>query len=500
MVIGSCPPDPVEPTLAAQAAALWWMDHYRAKREAAALMFVDVLSGNASLPTELFTRMGGFDEAFAVHRREDWDFGVRVLRAGVAAVHAPEAVATHEFHLTTRGAIAAAAREGAGDALLLARWPEVAATLPPGAGPTRRVAPRAAVRALLGRPAAQRQALRVLDVLERLKARGPWLRAFDVTRQAAYAHERRAATARLGATAAPRQRTLAVDLADPRPIPAPAVAAPAIEVRWRSRPLGVVRPVDGQWSAPQLAFQMLDLARPDVWAEMAAGLRPPAASRTPGPEPVHETVIAPPWDDTGAWRALDERLRGSEAEVVVVTLRRRSVFRLPRGALDAFASPRVGLVFGGVSEDRLLGPASVYSEEVPYWGDTLPCGRVEYVAVRPGVLRAVGGLDTWAVPFGAQVLAQDLADRVLAAGHHVAQQDLPLAEKAPPGFRATWRRDRGAGALAARRLAAAGPRAGLREFLRSVPWSRRPHSLAFHGAGFASGAAAVLRGPHARRT
>jgi hypothetical protein len=239
------------------------------------------------------------------------------------------------------------------------------------------------------------------------------------------------------------------------------------------------------------------VADPKLWGEIG-GLRPAQAADRAGPPGVtHETVHVPAWEDEVAWRVLDERVRRSQADVVVLALWGRSGFRVPAGGLDAFASPRVGLVFGGRSGETALEAARVYSREVPYWGRDLPCPVVEYLAVRPDVLDRVGGLEGWSRRLGGQALAQELADRVLAAGHHVAQQDVPGRLPAPPGTRPTWRRDRAAGGRAVRRLAQAGPgAAGLPEFLRAVPWSPRPHSFAFHGAAFTVGVVRGLRHRH----
>jgi hypothetical protein len=118
---------------------------------------------------------------------------------------------------------------------------------------------------------------------------------------------------------------------------------------------------------------------------------------------------------------------------------------------------------------------------------------VEYVAVRPSVLAQAGGLEGWSRRLGGQVLAHDLVDRVLAAGHHVAHQDVPLAPAGRRGKRAAWRVERAAGAQAMRRLVDEGGLPGGWRFLRATPFSRRPQRLVFRGTAFASGAAAALR-------
>ena len=123
VVIGYSPPRPSRPTLAAQAASIWWEDHFRAKREMAAPTFVEMLSGNMSIRRELFDRLGGFDESFGRFRREDWELGVRALQGGARLAYEHDAVAEHHFDLDAPGRLAAAHAEGRGDALLMERYP-----------------------------------------------------------------------------------------------------------------------------------------------------------------------------------------------------------------------------------------------------------------------------------------------------------------------------------------------------------------------------------------
>ena len=455
-------------------------------------MFVDVLSGNASMPTELFRRLGGFEEKFAAHRREDYDLGVRALRAGVRAVHAPDAVARHEFRLSTRGAIAASGREGSGDALLAARWPEVVSTLPPAID-----APRGLSRGGLGSLISDRFASRgvpvALDALERLRLRGLWLRIFYRAMGATYQRARREMAAKLATPPPPeKSEMLTVELSDGGPIAPPSVAAPLIRVCWRGQLLDIVRPLDGQWSPTELAMQITDVGNPDVWAGMVrAEERESPASLPSGEFP--EIELAPPCGNAAAWRALDGRLGRSQAPVVVVSFERRANFTFPQGALDVLASPRVGLVFGGRSGQSVLGPAEVFSREVPYKGRGFPGDGVRYLAIRPEVLRQIGGLDGRSVRWGIDAITDELFERVLGAGYHAAKQDVPGPDRQLRRTQRAWIRDRAAGAKAVRGSAAAGPRAGMVPALRLLPFSRRPLSLGFRWLAFAAGGIGGLR-------
>jgi GT2 family glycosyltransferase len=128
VAIGYCRPRPRQRNLASLGASAWWEDHYRALRDAAALTFMDILGGNMSVPRDAFERLGGFDRALG--RREDWEWDLRVLEAGIEVVYEPRARAIHEFALGTRRALAASREHGRCDAALIARRPDLAAALP----------------------------------------------------------------------------------------------------------------------------------------------------------------------------------------------------------------------------------------------------------------------------------------------------------------------------------------------------------------------------------
>ena len=68
--------------LAAKHDALWWEDHFTAKRDAVTLMFGDFVGTNMAMRRETFERVGPFDTDFEAH--DDWDWGVRALQPGSA--------------------------------------------------------------------------------------------------------------------------------------------------------------------------------------------------------------------------------------------------------------------------------------------------------------------------------------------------------------------------------------------------------------------------------
>ncbi|MBC7321440.1 glycosyltransferase family 2 protein [bacterium] len=52
-------------------------------------------SGNASIPREIFIKVGGFDEVFNVYGWEDIDFGLKLKSFGISSVKVPDAVGYH---------------------------------------------------------------------------------------------------------------------------------------------------------------------------------------------------------------------------------------------------------------------------------------------------------------------------------------------------------------------------------------------------------------------
>jgi len=74
----------------------WWEDKcYQMSREDRRFTYQDLLSGNLSLDAELFARLDGFDSAFANCGGEDYEFGLRLLKADVSLVLAAVAVGYH---------------------------------------------------------------------------------------------------------------------------------------------------------------------------------------------------------------------------------------------------------------------------------------------------------------------------------------------------------------------------------------------------------------------
>jgi hypothetical protein len=77
----------------------------------------------------LLQEVGGSDESFT-GRRQDYEFGVRILEAGVPVAYVPEAAAVHHFDPTLETTLRNARQEGRDDAALIRKHPATAASLP----------------------------------------------------------------------------------------------------------------------------------------------------------------------------------------------------------------------------------------------------------------------------------------------------------------------------------------------------------------------------------
>jgi GT2 family glycosyltransferase len=89
--------------------------------------YQDLLSGNLSLDAELFARLDGFDSAFAHCGGEDYEFGLRLLKADVSLVLAAVAVGYHYEHETNNldRSFRRSRQEGRSDVSIGRRHPEL---------------------------------------------------------------------------------------------------------------------------------------------------------------------------------------------------------------------------------------------------------------------------------------------------------------------------------------------------------------------------------------
>lgn len=107
----------------------WWDAVFKAMLEPGhRFSFKDSLSGNLSVESTLFHRSRGFDVSFQVH--EDYEFGMRMIKAGVPFSVAPNALAYHHQETDLRRSLIRKRQEGHADVLLARRHPELVGALP----------------------------------------------------------------------------------------------------------------------------------------------------------------------------------------------------------------------------------------------------------------------------------------------------------------------------------------------------------------------------------
>jgi glycosyltransferase involved in cell wall biosynthesis len=475
-LVGPYRPRPLHGNLAAATARLWWQDMFGLLERARAMTFVGALTANLSLSRRVFDETGGFSEDYSRQRREDWEWGLRMRRAGVVLAFDPGASARHEFTLGTAQRLHDAQREGVGDTLIAARYPEALPSLPLLS--VRHPSPRAPlhwIRLHLWRQAAvRRTVVWILDVLELGKLREPWMRVFRLAQSASYAlgaHEGGWSHGSAAACASACAPALELELLSTEPVRAPDVAAPLVRVTLRDTEVACVFPLEGVW-APMLAEQIADAMEPEAVAR-AAMWGGWLTDRRESHEHCHEVEVIfgpanPPSDLTQreelqALGALVSVAQGDAArhwEAVLglarASSRRLVAFALPgttpgpawlAESLSAFDGERVGLVFGGqIDEDEPAEPL--------YLHDRQSCDTaLALVGPTPAYLVLRRELVTELEP------SEDLLGPILAALSRALEDDWVIGHRNVRGLRTpTYRaRDRGHayGRLEARTLAKA---------------------------------------------
>ena len=109
----------------------WWEDRFLAmRRPYHRFEFTDLFSGNFSMKSACFRDIGGFDPSLP--RREDYELGARLLKAGAYFRFVPQAVGYHCETPTVEGALRRMFQEGTGDVLTGLKHPELRPRLPLG--------------------------------------------------------------------------------------------------------------------------------------------------------------------------------------------------------------------------------------------------------------------------------------------------------------------------------------------------------------------------------
>ena len=183
VVLGPYPPAPQDSSFAALTVRNWWLDHFRRLADPAhRWTFTDVCDGNLSVTRELWDRLGGLDEAFSGGRRQDFELGIRLLKAGIPLVFEPRARGEHHFDSSTTTLLGNARQEGRWDVVLCRKHPDVWSRLPLSAfdAPGWRSAAGPASRSRARRRLSTSVAITgALAGFERLRMRQSWTRLYN---------------------------------------------------------------------------------------------------------------------------------------------------------------------------------------------------------------------------------------------------------------------------------------------------------------------------------
>jgi glycosyltransferase involved in cell wall biosynthesis len=407
VLVGPYRPRPTDDNLAAQVARLWWQDLFELLEEAEGTTFAAALTANVSLHRSTFERIGGLAEEYSKERREDWEWGLRMLRKGVEIGFEPRASARHEFTLGVRQRLRDARREGVGDTLIAATYPEAVPSLPlhhvskpsPWRDPLRWAAQRG-----WEEERVREVTMKTLDLLEWARFRGLWLRLFLVAQGLSYKQG-----AFAGGWDRPPLKLPApltdVELLDEEPIEPPHLTAPAIRARLNGAEVGRTAPEEGLWTA-SLAEQVVDGIAHDavVLAATQAGWLERDEAHAHAAET--EVVFGPAsgfWDlakreeleATGATVriAAGEAHRHWAAVAAVVEEGDRPLVAIPlpgaepgaawlQDALVAFDGERVGVAFGANAERDLAAPLYLHDDYFADHSLTLLGRRPAYLVLR----------------------------------------------------------------------------------------------------------------------
>jgi len=406
VLVGPYRPRPLHNNLAAVVARLWWQDMFHLLQDSRGTTFVAALTANVSISRTVFHQIGGFSAKFSRQRREDWEWGLRMLESGVPLAFEPTASARHEFTLSTSQRLLDAQREGMGDTLIGGQYPVALPSLPLmyHRPPTLREPVRWVGFGLWRLSAVRRMVVWTLDLLELGNLREVWVRVFRLAQSAAYAHGVREGGWGSGSAAELRAETLSRDvvgegvekaakmldleLLSGERIPAPTVAAPLVRVTLRGIEVARVFASEGIWG-PGLAEQIADAVPPEAVSRAAAWggwLTECPESHTHygevevifGPanqqsdlihcqelEKLGAVVRIVDGDPEEHWSAVSEAARASSRPLVAIPLPGTSPGpEWLSESLSAFDGERVGLVFGGrLNRDDPVEPLYLHDRE-----------------------------------------------------------------------------------------------------------------------------------------
>lgn len=302
---------PPSPRLWQIRAAEWWEDRYAAMRRPDHIFgYDDLITTNVSITAALFRSAGGFDET--LNRLEDYDLGIRLIRAGARFGYADEAAALHRDTGEGSRWLARLGVEGATYALLERTYPWMRGAFhrepPPGtvSARIRRFSLRYPnlVHRLI--PAVHHG---ILAPLERMKARGFWERGLAAYGELTYWSGVSRMDAARGDSGPPPARPPATTLrVEPDGIRLPdegdLAGAGTVEVRLLDVPVGEIR------------------SHPRGEPLTRRHLQDPLAALSPDP-----------WTGTAFTRSLTHALRSCIGPVVVLRheLEHAEPLRIPAG-------------------------------------------------------------------------------------------------------------------------------------------------------------------------
>jgi len=189
-VVGAYPPFPhASPDPFRLEARSWWLTHFdELAREGHRATFRDLLTGNLSMPAQLWHDVGGLDPEFE-HAREDWELGVRLISHGAPITFLSDARGWHYEHETSRfeTGYVRAREEGRSDVRMARKHPGMRGELPivqmyPAQGPTKRLAWMAFDAPWLG-SLYGKTGFRLLQLCRRHRLRGPFRALHGAVRQ-----------------------------------------------------------------------------------------------------------------------------------------------------------------------------------------------------------------------------------------------------------------------------------------------------------------------------
>ncbi len=127
IVLGySKPVVPEHPSWWQYDARLWWENHYKKTKDPGyRFCYRDFFSGNVSMSAKLFRQVGGFDTRIS-GTCEDYELGLRLLKAGISFHYAPNAIGFHnDFTDLPQWLLRRIKEEGIADVLIADRHPEM---------------------------------------------------------------------------------------------------------------------------------------------------------------------------------------------------------------------------------------------------------------------------------------------------------------------------------------------------------------------------------------